>query len=98
VGKRRVAWVRGISVAFGFMTSMIVGDSYIAVVLTFPLEDDAPLFVDADGMESGELALKKLQVIAGRMAKVLGRHRLMDGNELVTSKPEFSPFHGPTGR
>jgi hypothetical protein len=60
------------------MPSMIVGDLHVVGVLAFPLEDDAPLFVDADGMESGEIAFQKLQVIAGRLAKVFERHRLMD--------------------
>lgn len=49
---------------------MVVGDLNMVSVLPFPSEDDAPLFVDTDGMESGELAFQKLQVVAWRLAKV----------------------------
>lgn len=63
-------FVRGMAVIFSFMGSMVVGDLNMVSVLPFPLEGDAPLFVDADGMESGELAFQKLQVVAWRLAKV----------------------------
>jgi hypothetical protein len=65
------------------MISMVVDDLHVAGVLPFPSEDDSPLFVDADGMESSEVAFQKLQVVAGRLAKVFERYRLMDRNELV---------------
>ena len=63
-------FVRGIAVIFGFIGSMVVGDLNIVSVLPFPSEDDAPLFVDTDGMESGQLTFQKLQVVAWRLAKV----------------------------
>ena len=62
---------------------MVVGDLHVAGVLPFPSEDDAPLFVDTDGMESGELAFHKLQAVAGGLPKVFEIYRFMDGNELV---------------
>lgn len=62
--------MRGMAVIFGFMGSMVVGDLNMVSVLPFPSEDDAPLFVDTDGMESGELAFQKLHVVTWRLAKV----------------------------
>ena len=49
---------------------MVVGDLRVASVFAFPAEDDAPLLVDANGMESGEIAFQHFQTIAGRLAKV----------------------------
>ena len=49
---------------------MVVGDFNIVSVLPFPSEDDAPLFVYTDGMESGELAFQKFQMVAWRLTKV----------------------------
>jgi len=63
-------FVRGIVVAFGFIGSMVIGDLHMVGILSFPAEDDAPLFIDADGMESGELAFQKLQAVAWGLAKV----------------------------
>ena len=56
------------AVIFGFMGSMVVGDLNMVSVLPFPSEDDAPLFVDADGMESGALAFQRKAAILIRMA------------------------------
>ena len=47
---------------------MVVGDLNMVSVLPFPSEDDAPLFVDTDGMESGELAFQRKAAIRFRMA------------------------------
>ena len=63
-------FVRGIAVIFGFIGSMVVGDLNIVSVLPFPSEDDAPLVVYTDGMESGELAFQKFQMVAWRLTKV----------------------------
>ena len=46
---------------------MVVGNLHLVGILAFPTEDDAPLFVDTDGMKSGELSSQKLQVVAGRL-------------------------------
>ena len=77
--------VRGMRGAFVFMDLMVIGDLNFAGVCSFPLEDNAPLFVDADRMESGELTFQKLQMVAWGLAKVFERDGFIDGNEFVIS-------------
>jgi hypothetical protein len=64
------------------MVSMVVGDLHLVGVLSFPTEDDPPLFVDTDGMESGKLAFQKLQAVRG-LTEVFQRHCFVDGDELA---------------
>ena len=62
---------------------MVVGDFHFVGILAFPAEDDAPLVVDLDRMESVQTAPQRLQAVAGRIAEVFKGFGFMDGDELV---------------
>ena len=76
-------FVSGISFVLRFMISVVVGDLHVVGIFPFPSENDAPLFVDSNGMKSGELALQKLQVVTGWLTKVFDGFRFMDSNEFM---------------
>jgi len=48
----------------------------------FSLEDDAPLFVDANGVEPIEVSGEGFEIVAGWVNEVLEFGREMDGGEL----------------
>ena len=60
-----------------FKTSVVVGDSDVGGDAVFPLEDDAPLSVDADAPESLEIAGEGFETIGRWLAE------LIDGDDAV---------------
>jgi hypothetical protein len=52
------------------MGLVVVGDSYFFREVTFPLEDDAPLVVDSDAVEPGEVASKRLEAVSRDVSQV----------------------------
>ena len=65
---------------------VVVGDSDIGGDTIFPLEDDAPLLVDADAPESLEISSEGFEAIGRGLAE------LIDGDNLVN----LSEFHQGT--
>lgn len=62
---------------------MVVGDAHIVRMASFPAENDAPLLVDADGMEPLTIPTKGLQAVPGRIAQMINGFSFMDGDEFV---------------
>jgi len=67
---------------FGFHGSMVVCDFHVVGVSVFPTEDDAPLFVDADGVESFEVSGEGFKVVACGVGEVLEFGCEVDCSEL----------------
>ena len=68
---------------FHVRNSVVVGDSDMGGSAAFPLEDDAPLLVDADAPESLEIAGEGFEAIGGWLAE------LIDGDNPVN----LAEFH-----
>jgi hypothetical protein len=62
---------------------MVVGDFHLGGAISFPVENDAPLVIDADGMEAIQLPPESLQAVPWRVAEVIEGVGFMDGDELV---------------
>jgi len=63
--------------------SMVVGDFHFGGAVSFPAEDDAPLVVDADGMEAFQVPTERFETVPWWVAKVFEGFGFMDGDELV---------------
>ena len=61
--------------------SVVVCDFHVVGVTVFPAKGDAPLFVDADGVESFEISSEGFEVVASGMAEVLEFGGDVDGDE-----------------
>ena len=51
--------------------SVVVSDFHCGGVVSFPTEDDAPLIVEADGLESAEVSAQGFQTVSWRIAEVV---------------------------
>lgn len=67
---------------FRFHGSVVVCDLHVVGVSVFPTEGDAPLFVDADGVESFEVSGEGFEVVACGMGEVLEFGGEVNGGEL----------------
>jgi hypothetical protein len=69
---------------FGFHGgSMVIGDFHFGGAACFPTEDDAPLLVDADGMEAVQVPAERFKAVSWRITEVIEGFGFMDGDELV---------------
>ena len=50
---------------------MVVDDVDVGWAVGRPTEDDAPLVVDADGVETAHAALQRLETVAGRVEELV---------------------------
>ena len=62
--------------------SVVIGDFHVVGVSVFPTECNAPLFVDADGVESFEVSGEGFEIVACGIGEVLEFGGEMDGGEL----------------
>ena len=65
-----------------FHGSVVVCDFHVVGVCVFPTENDAPLFVDADGVESFEVSGEGFEVVACGVCEVLEFGGEVDGGKL----------------
>jgi len=65
-----------------FHGSVVVCDFHVVGVCVFPTENDAPLFVDADGVESFEVSGEGFEVVACGVCEVLELGGEVDGGKL----------------
>ncbi len=71
----------GLSIAITYgaipALSMVIDDGNLIRSRVRPAEDNAPLVVDTDGMETRQVALKRFQTVTG------GNREVMEGASLV---------------
>ena len=81
-------------VVFVMETSVVVANVHVAWTPSCPPEDDSPLIVDPDAVESPKIALERLQPIPRRRRKVLERVGVVQHVQLPCGDP---PHCSPSG-
>lgn len=62
---------------------MVIGNRNFRRAFRRPLEQNAPLVVDADGVKAGQVAAQLFQLIAGRDRQVAQTARLIELNQFA---------------
>lgn len=69
------------------LSAVVIDNRHVVGIAVPPGETNRPLVVDADAVLPGAIATQFLQAVAGRDAKIVGRLRRVDRDELAEHRP-----------